>query len=392
MLFVVTILSLLVYANARCDNACSGHGKCLFDDVCQCFDNWGMGLSMDSGDCSDRICPFELAWVDTPDSMGKTHKYAECAGKGICDRESGECECFEGYEGKGCQRTTCPNLCSGHGTCEYIEDLLPPGLYGGKQQWLAAESMRAAKYFGWDKGKTRGCVCDAQYGDVDCSKRMCPYGTDILDQRDNVIASGKYQKQKLRFVYTNTTAPGLTTSSPAIGNSKTVGRENLEYQTFALTFRSKLNETFTTIPIVYHAVDPQDMADDIRVALKTLPNKVIDGVDVAVSANSDGDIEAIVTFSGDSVQGPQNLLWVEAYECASGCQPKITGLDIRVEVSALPSTPTTLTDVSKTWESQASDYNSYECGRRGTCDYATGLCSCFTGYTGESCNTQTTLV
>jgi hypothetical protein len=39
-----------------------------------------------SGDCSEMYCPFEYAWVDAPDVDGNFHKYAECSGKGICDR------------------------------------------------------------------------------------------------------------------------------------------------------------------------------------------------------------------------------------------------------------------------------------------------------------------
>ena len=44
----------------------------------------------------------------------------QCANKGTCERKSGQCQCFVGYEGKACGRQSCPSDCSGHGTCEYV--------------------------------------------------------------------------------------------------------------------------------------------------------------------------------------------------------------------------------------------------------------------------------
>merc|ERR1711871_1004070 len=51
------------------------------------------------------------------------HFYMECSNRGICDRKSGECECFDGYTGVGCSRLSCPESCSGHGTCETVDEL-----------------------------------------------------------------------------------------------------------------------------------------------------------------------------------------------------------------------------------------------------------------------------
>jgi len=185
MYSVALLVSFVASAYSACDNHCSGHGTCNTDDVCDCYDNWGVGLSHDSGDCSERVCPYELAWVDTPDIDGNFHKYMECSGRGICQRDAGECACFDGYEGKGCQRSTCPNDCSGHGTCEYIEDLEYGNVWSDYSTTGLYESSKTFDYYNWDREKERTCVCDPHYGAADCSKRMCPYGNDILDARDD---------------------------------------------------------------------------------------------------------------------------------------------------------------------------------------------------------------
>ena len=425
----ILALALVVSASAVCDNACSGHGTCMTDDVCNCYDNWGVGMAHDSGDCSERVCPYELAWVDTPDKSGTFHKYAECAGRGICDRGTGECACFDGYEGKGCQRTVCPNDCSGHGTCEYIEDMAFAASWNDYDNRGFKNDAKKFALHSWDSGKIRGCVCDAQFGDADCSKRMCPYGNDILDVRDDLTApSTKYQKQNLIF----SSSHHQEESSPTPD-----GVDTLKGETFALTFKSRLNETFTTIPIVF---DPSgiakdanayserqlgsagnDFLNDVQLALLNLPNRVIDGVKVTAkrfnspkkvfSANgteylnngftsgldNDGlgdqrtggnsafdDILLLtVTFTGDAVQGPQHLLAVEDYECNDGCTPKLTGLNLEYRYNH---------KMSNITETILADYNSYECGRRGKCDYATGICTCFNGYAGLACGTITSLV
>jgi len=369
---IIAFLAVVRNVQSACDNQCSGHGSCLTDDVCSCYDNYGVGLSLDSGDCSERICPFEIAWVDNPNRSGKFHKYAECANRGVCNRDSGECECFDGYEGKGCARTTCPNDCSGHGTCEYIEDTFFGSTYNDYDPVYFVSDPKTFAYTNWDQHKVRGCVCDATYGDVDCSKRMCPYGTDILDVRDNLLVSQKYAVQRLDFFTPET--------------SNTLGIN--QGKTFALTFKSKLNESFTTIPIVFGMDDVNDFVHDIQTALLNLPNRVIDGVQVAAKKFYPNSklihVSVNITFTGAAVQGPQHLLTVEDFECASGCTPQLTGLNLETRQIWYASPNTT--------EITHADYNSYECGRRGKCDYSTGLCSCFLGYTGENCNTLTTLV
>merc|ERR1712048_922318 len=89
----------------------------------------------------------------------EAHFYRECANKGTCDRTTGVCACFPGYEGEGCSRTSCPDNCNGHGRCRTWDDY-------------------AETYSAWDLHHTQHCVCDPGYSGPSCAMRECPRGAD----------------------------------------------------------------------------------------------------------------------------------------------------------------------------------------------------------------------
>jgi len=397
MMKLLIVSALAGLASAACPNSCSGHGTCGTNEVCTCFDGWGMGGAA-GGDCSDRFCPYELAWVDAPDKDGKTHQYAECAARGICDREIGECECFGGFEGKGCGRQVCPDSCSGHGTCEYMNELNFGTVYNDYYDGASTAALgvgvgavRPGTDYSWDADRARACVCDAGWTGINCASKMCPWGNDVMDTRMDRSTSLVYQVQTITL-YSGGSDGGQKTSdgnTPAVYSYTTQGITDFISDSFALRFTSSTNETFTTIPVELVSADTaglNDLASDIDAALENLPNRVITGVTVTaaeIKLDSGKGMAIKVTFDGDSVHGQQNLLEVSTNICGDGCTPKIDGFDTLVS-----NTNTT----SSVIESVAANYNSFECGRRGKCDYDTGLCSCFEGYTGEACTALTALV
>ena len=215
------LCGLAGFAAAECANACSGHGDCGTKDQCTCWANW------QAADCSERVCQFGYSWVDSgrgdldhsmsrdsgsgsgnavqfsnhlewekypTDSSGvfdaqtdEAHFYDECSNKGLCDRSTGTCACYDGYTGSSCQRSTCPNDCSGHGVCRTVLELAAgakllsgreTGSYAGYTMWTGVNT--AFVYHAWDALKSQACSCDAGWSGPDCTQRECPRGDDPL--------------------------------------------------------------------------------------------------------------------------------------------------------------------------------------------------------------------
>jgi len=135
-------------------------------DKCTCYNRPDGEPAWTGNDCSLRTCPKGVAWVGSPNALSDAHPIMECSNKGLCDRNTGECTCFSNYEGRACERTICPNDCSGRGICM-------------TQKALAAE-YGATYVTPWDAEKHVGCKCDIGYRGPDCSLKECPSGNDVL--------------------------------------------------------------------------------------------------------------------------------------------------------------------------------------------------------------------
>jgi len=237
-----------------CPNFCSGHGVCLTDDICQCFDEW-------SGfDCSERTCPFGLSWVLSPKEVQNESStpsyplgeraYVECSGKGECNRHTGVCQCYEGFSGVGCRRNNCPNDCSGNGICVLESDV--EGYYGDSNLLFAQKQY-------WNGRKTRRCMCDSHFWGNDCSQRLCPQGVDPdVEFCDDIKRSKDVQ----------TVTVALANDLEAIDSA------HID-QYFTLTFTDNFDARLTTRPISFW-----EDADGVQEALLALPNFAIDDVEV----------------------------------------------------------------------------------------------------------------
>uniref|UniRef100_K3WEX2 EGF-like domain-containing protein n=2 Tax=Globisporangium ultimum TaxID=2052682 RepID=K3WEX2_GLOUD len=301
-LWSLSLLLLLVgFATAECPNGCSGNGACMQKDMCNCYKNY------QGNDCADRTCVFGYAHVDTPkgdinmDQTRKTanwilensqqhpaktyeyfnpdakqneaHFYMECSNKGICDRSTGLCTCFDGYEGVGCQRTVCPGKCNGHGTCESIREL---GAKGEGTLFGIEHPSGSVVYDLWDGNSTYGCRCDPWFRGADCSKRTCKVGVDPLYLS---IGTPIYETFAIHAFADQTAAITYPTASPPW----------IRLRVFDYYGESYITSKITILDETTPANKPLNAAA-VQNALKNIPNLTFRDATCEVVGTGTGDL------------------------------------------------------------------------------------------------------
>jgi len=301
--------------SAPCSGMCNGHGLCL-DAMrqCQCYEGY------QAGDCSELICPFGPAWTDQAIATDDAHNEAECSNMGICDRTTGLCQCREGFEGKACERKTCPNACSGNGKCQsmkYYAAVKDPG-EGTVYEYTDI----------WDAEMMYGCNCDPGYHGPDCSLRYCPRGDDPLTGSSADTSGNPLQHNEVQEV------------SCKAGSGY-----------FTLSFRDK-----TTERIPYNAKPAE-----IEAYLEDL---------VTV-----GDVKIVMFSSPGQACTDAGTSWTVEFMNNFGDVPMLVP---RTEGLSFGNSIYTVSLVVE--EQLKGTKEDEECSNRGICDPSDGYCSCETGY------------
>merc|ERR1719359_1091426 len=267
----------------------------------------------------------------------------KCSNKGICDRKTAECKCFDGYEGKGCRRSTCPEGCSGHGTCEYIDELAVdfedrrtgPGFDQKTTTWTAhsnavTQSDNTQKNNGhlyqlWDAQKIQGCKCDLGYTGPDCSSRIAPKGDDPLTTVKSVT-----QTQMIQISQTN----NILDTEPAVSTVSWAGQTGITAaagpNTFFIIYYDQYGGVWRTDAII-QSTDDATTAANVQRALRNLPNEVLEMVTVAdrptTSATCTRPLDGVQHIPSAEGHGTENAC-ATGSDIATGTDAKQSDFDV----------------------------------------------------------------
>lgn len=330
-MLLALILAWLPFCSSlggRCVKGCNGHGKCDNTDVCKCIADYNGGAP----DCSWRTCPKGRAWADKAYAVDKAHSLSECSRAGLCNRKSGKCECFKGYEGLACDRMMCAGnpTCNGRGLCQTIGTI-----YEGYNNINFYSS--SVQYTNWDYNMTSTCVCDPGYTGGQCEYRMCPKGNDPTSPYNGLFAI----------------------------NLRTFGYNLGGY--FCFSFQGQ--------GFKFPAGVASWSMDACKTAFQSLPN-----VDAAVCSHDSTALSGGGTAYSVSLTFPtnpyENNLWTHAGSPSAA--------DFGCDATNTTGHGSVSCQISVTSVATALKYD--YCSSRGLCDLTTGQCTCYPGYTGSACD------
>lgn len=389
--FIASLLVFSSVAYAMCPNSCSGHGKCNQFDICTCDPGWS------NYDCSERECRKGIAWFSYSKSVLDesslahpgisinwddnpatpkvgTHKpidYVECSNNGICERRTGECKCFAGFYGASCDRSRCPGEghCSGHGRCETV----------ASANKIADDTI---DYSDWDADFLYGCICDSGYIGYDCSKRLCPRGEDPM---------------------TDYFVDNPDTDADDAASERLIKKEVLEFKiedTNPLDGDLQIQFSYYGVSVKWqYDADSGDFKGNLEEALAE--HEYINSVTVSdVDTDTNTEVTWKITFDALYPRFSETRGAIDVnLGYATGTYFTKSDNSRFVADAFRPSEPTITCDTAgdnvfgiggcDTARSVAvvveGKYEHLECGGRGKCDYRSGICRCFTGFTGEAC-------
>jgi len=298
---------------------CNDRGICDEETWdCQCIDGFT------GADCTLMTCPKGRSWFSAPvNEIDDIHlQMTECSDMGYCNRDYGECECAPGFEGAACQYMKCPGAdvegpCFNQGECLSLSFLAEASLDNGVSTKRTYGKTPNDKYR-WDYDSIRGCKCNRDRMGWDCSQKLCPFGDDPL-------STSQYNElQNLNCDLDDDTQA-----------------------TVRFTFREEvtdaLDPTTMTLKDLEEALEALETIDDVR-----LKSSIVGGDDDSQFVCSNSGTDILVEFlrpTGD----------VPLLQVSDG--GTFTVSDYR--------------QGTKEWE---------ECSGRGLCDRMSGLCTCFAGY------------
>lgn len=341
---------------------CTGHGRCVAVNRCECFSGWA------SGDCSERSCPEGPAWSGVAVADNVAHVPTPCSARGVCDTVRGVCVCEAGFEGSACERLACgEGGCSGHGECETLRRHATEQDPGYEPLAAPYSNVRAPFVYDtpWDADMTQGCTCDAGFTGVHCEQRVCPTGDDPL-------STGQVNEVQLLRC-------DIDPADPAYQGKQ-----------FTLNFLGAVTRPFGVGLAI----------GDLRVLLEELPT--IRVVSVAYSSGStfcDASYASLPGLSSLTQPASSNIVSVTFLTEHGRFLPRLVVLDqaaaelygaknnavfVAAKGETLAATvPNPATPGGVLVVTQASVEGTKEnapCSGRGRCNEDTGVCACFPGF------------